>query len=259
MCPALDCVASRISRRRAAAAAGTTACAVIDPRFARIDRYGSPEIAMNLALADSTFPRGFLDFLQVSQGRRHRVGTYEIERPRLERFNLALRELSPDAPRLTLDQIASAAQRALLRHADGSTPSFVVSRMAALARLEAMVDDAGWTATTDVRRQVSVLQAYRHDEYDLIPDSEPVIGLLDDAVLVDVALQLLGSELADYEDFCRFRRVAAEFAGLPESGVALTRAHWLEAMLQAHSSLGRQRGSPHRYAPDPRASLFHIA
>jgi len=215
---------------------------------------------MNLSLQDcTTFPRGFLDFLQVSRGRRHRVGTYEIERPRLERFNQALRQISPDAPNLTLDQIASAAQRALARHTDGSKPSFVVSRMAALARLEAMVADDSWSADEEVRRQVAVLQAYRRDEFDLIPDAEPVIGLLDDAVLVDVALQLLGSELADYEDFCRFRRVAAEFAGLPESGVALTRAHWLEAMLQAHSSLGRQRGSPHRYAPDPRASLFHIA
>jgi hypothetical protein len=214
---------------------------------------------MNLALADTTFPHGFLDFLQVSQGRRRRVGTYEIERPRLERFNQALRQLSPDAPTLTVDQIASAGQRALLRHADGSTPSFVVSRMAALRRLEAMVADTGWTATADTRRQVAVLQAYRRDEDDLIPDSEPVIGLLDDAVLVDVALQLLGSELADYEDFCRFRRVAAEFAGVPESGVGLTRAHWLEAMLQAHGSRDRQHGAPRRYAPDPRASLFHIA
>jgi len=215
---------------------------------------------MTPALQDSdTFPRGFLDFLQVSQGRRLRVGTFEVQRPRLEHFNQALRQISPDAPSLTVDQIASAAQRALARHADGSTPSFVVSRMAALSRLEAMVADDSWTATGEVRRQVRVLQAYRCDEYDLIPDGEPVIGLLDDAVLVDVALQLLGSELADYEDFCRFRRVAAEFAGLPESGVALNRAHWLEAMLQAHSSLGRERAHPRRYAPDPRASLFHIA
>jgi uncharacterized membrane protein YkvA (DUF1232 family) len=94
---------------------------------------------------------------------------------------------------------------------------------------------------------------------DLIPDDLRVIGLLDDAVLVDVALQLLRHELAAYEDFCRFRKVAAEFAGMREADTGLTREHWLEAMLQAHSSLGRIDAKPHqRYVPDPRASLFHI-
>jgi hypothetical protein len=36
-----------------------------------------------------TFPHGFLDFLRISQGRRHLVGDYELEPQRLERFNLA--------------------------------------------------------------------------------------------------------------------------------------------------------------------------
>ncbi|HEX2596993.1 MAG TPA: hypothetical protein VHL61_11085, partial [Luteimonas sp.] len=82
---------------------------------------------------------------------------------------------------------------------------------------------------------------------------------LDDAVLVDVALQLLRGELADYEDFCRFRRVAAQFSDTSEAGTGLTRAHWLEAILQAHSSLGLVNGKPRqRYVPDPRTSLFHI-
>jgi uncharacterized membrane protein YkvA (DUF1232 family) len=216
---------------------------------------------MNVAsIHDSiTFPHGFLDFLRISQERHHRIGDYELEPARLERFNQALRELSPEAPKMTFDQIATAAERALARHRDGSTPPFVESRMAALARLEVMVADIGWDAVAEARRQVGVLQAYRRDGNDLIPDDEPVIGLLDDAVLIDVALQMIRGELADYEDFCRFRRVAAEFAGMSEADTGLTRAHWLEAMLQAHSSLARTDAGPRqRYVPDPRASLFHI-
>ena len=205
-----------------------------------------------------TFPHGFLDFLRLSQGQHHRIEP-ELDPARLDRFNQALHALSPDAPSMTMGQIASAAQRALARHVDGGTPPFVASRMAALARLELMAKDEAWAAGDEVQRQVAVLQAYRRDGNDLIPDEAPVIGLLDDAVLVDVALQLLRAELADYEDFCRFRRVAAEFAGISEADVNLTRAHWLEAMLQAHSSLGRIHAKPpQRYVPDPRASLFHI-
>lgn len=206
-----------------------------------------------------TFPHGFLDFLRVSQDRRHRVGNCELQPERLERFNKALRAISPSAPSLTLDQMATAAQRALNHHVDDAMPPFVQSRMAALRRLEGMAADAAWQPSDEARRVVAVLRVYREDTDDLIPDEEPVIGLLDDAVLVDVGLQLLRDELADYEDFCRFRRVAAEFAGMAENETGLTRAHWLEAMLQAHSSLGRLDGTPRQqYAPDPRASLFHI-
>jgi len=206
-----------------------------------------------------TFPHGFLDFLHVSQGRRHTIGDYELEPARLDRFNHALRELSPDAPAMTLDQIASAAERAITRHRDGATPPFVQSRMAALARLEGLAADVAWSASAELKRQIGVLLEYRCDAGDLIPDDRPVIGLLDDAVLVDVALQLLRGELADYEDFCRFRRVAAEFAGMSEAETGLTREHWLEAMLQAHHSLTRvDVANEEHYVPDPRASLFHV-
>ena len=206
-----------------------------------------------------TFPHGFLDFLRISQGRRHRIGDYELQPSRLDRFNDALRALSPEAPKMTMDQIASAADRALARHHAGETPPFVQSRMAALQRLEAMAEDQAWDPSDELRRQVDVLHAYRDDEGDLIPDSEPVIGLLDDAVLVDVALQLLRGELADYEDFCRFRTVAAEFAGLPPDQTGLTRAHWLEAMVQARTSIGNvDAAAQHHYVSDPRVSLFHI-
>ena len=218
---------------------------------------------MKAAIPDRTsitFPYGFLDFLRLSQGRRHRIGDYELEPARLDRFNQALLDLAPDAPRVTMGQIASAAARALARHRDGSTPPFVVSRMAALERLEAMAADAAWGASGELHRQIDVLRAYRNDDGDLIPDAQPVIGLLDDAVLVDVALQLLRGELADYEDFCRFRRVAAEFAGVPEPDTGLTRSHWLEAMMQAHESPA-WADIPDA-APccrgDARASLFHV-
>jgi hypothetical protein len=38
----------------------------------------------------------------------------------------------------------------------------------------------------------------------------------------------------------------------------LTRRHWLEAIEQAHASLAEGAAKPRRFAPDPRASLFHI-
>lgn len=205
-----------------------------------------------------TFPHGFLDFLKVSPGRRHHVGDYELEPQRLERFNQALRDLSPEAPAMTLDQIATAAKRALLKHPDSDMPPFVQSRLTTLARLEALAADDDFGPSQELHRQLAILRAYRIDEGDLIPDAVAVVGLLDDAVLIDVSLQLLQEELAEYEDFCRFRKVAAEFAGIDESATGLTREHWMEAFQQAHVSLARATAAPKRFVPDPRASLFHI-
>lgn len=205
-----------------------------------------------------TFPHGFLDFLKVSPGRRHHVGEYELQPHRLERFNKALRDLSPEAPAMTLDQVASAAKRALLKHADGATPPFVQSRMDALQRLDTMAGDGDFGPSPELRRQVRILQAYRREDADLIPDDVAVVGLLDDAVLVDVALQLLHDELGEYEDFCRFRRVAAEFASIDEDATGLTRVQWIEAIEQAQASLAKVGAKPRRFVPDPRASLFHI-
>ncbi len=132
--------------------------------------------------------------------------------------------------------------------------------MDSLARLQEMSNDAAWALAADVARQVEVLTEYRVDANDLIPDALPVIGLLDDAVLVDVALQLLRDEVAGYEDFCRFRRVAADFAGMSEVAMGLTRRQWLEALLQARQRSGGfdHQARPTRYVADPRASLFHV-
>lgn len=206
-----------------------------------------------------TYPHGFLDFLTAPARHGHRVGDYELQPSGLLRFNTALAAISPESPCLSLDQVATAAQRALDRYPDGGTPVFVSSRMASLARLEALAADAGWNASDALRAELAVLQDYLAASDDLIPDHLPVVGRVDDAVLVDVALQRTREELADFEDFCRFRRVAAECSGLEADALGLSREQWLEALEQSHRGRGRgpRRGRA-RYAPDPRASLFHV-
>ena len=207
-----------------------------------------------------TFPHGFLDFLTLAPQRSHTVAGFELDPDGLARFNAALYQLSPDAPRLTLEQMASAAQRAFERYAPNAQPAFVVSRIAALERMEDLAADPAWQLDPELPRQLQVLREYRAAGNGLLPNHLPVIGLLDDAVLIDVALQLLRDELRDYEDFCRFRRVAADFAGVPIDATGLIREHWLEAMLQAKVSVTRLDGNAaHRYVPDPRSTLFHIA
>ncbi len=206
-----------------------------------------------------TYPHGFLDFLTLTPKRGHRIGDYEMQPAGLERFNGALRALSPESPSLTLDQMATAAQRALDRYPDGSTPAFVTSRMASLTRLESLATDAAWGADDDLCGYLRTVHEYIADTDDLIPDELPVVGRLDDAVLVDVTLQLVREDLAEYEDFCRFRQVAADFANVSVEATGLTRAQWIEALMQSRGRKPQRYGHTRsRVAPDPRVSLFHV-
>ncbi len=206
-----------------------------------------------------TFPHGFLDFLTLTPKRGHWIGDYEMQPARLERFNASLRALSPESPSLTLDQMATAAQRALDRYPNGNQPAFVTSRLAALARLDSLAADVAWGADDDLCGYLRTVHEYLVETEDLIPDELPVVGLLDDAVLIDVTLQLVREDLAEYEDFCRFRQVAADFANIPIGDTGLTRAQWLEALMQSRGRKPQRYGhSRTRSAPDPRISLFHI-
>ncbi len=206
-----------------------------------------------------TYPQGFLEFLTASPRHGYRIGDHELGAAGLERFNAALRSINPESPSLTLDQIAAAAQRALDRYPDGGQPAFVSSRLASLARLQAMVDDIGWDASDELRSGLRVLAEYIADPGGLIPDTLPVVGRLDQAVLIDIILQGVTDELADFEDFCRFRRIAADCTGIAVAETGLNRQQWLEALAHAHGGGDHGRRRPRRrYVADPRASLFHV-
>lgn len=206
-----------------------------------------------------TYPKGFLDFLTLTPKRGHRIGEYDLLADNLDRFNAALGALSPESPTLTLDQMATAAQRALDRYSDGQQPAFITSRLATLARLETLATDPGWPPDESLDARIRTIHDYAHDPRRLLPDDLPVVGKLDVAVLIDVLLQIVRDDLADYEDFSRFRQVAAEFAGIAIAETGLTQAQWIEALEQARNGSSRRYGRVRvRYAPDPRATLFHI-
>ena len=204
-----------------------------------------------------TYPHGFLDFLALNPKHDQEVGGHRLEPAGLERLNAALRALSPESPHLTLAQVATAGQRALDRYPDGGRTAFVTARLRTLALLEAMCADPLWDTDQAVPERIAAIHSYRDGDCRLLPDAWPVLGGIDVAVLVDVAAQLMAGELTDYEDYCRFRQVSADFAGIPASETGIGRQQWLQALSQATPRPRRFQARP-GYAPDPRATLFRI-
>jgi hypothetical protein len=187
-----------------------------------------------------TFPHGYLDFLAPTPACRNKLDEYEIDPDRLVYFNGVLQQISGSDLQLNMDQIVTAAKACTRALPGRAAPGF---RRVAIALLAAPRRNGGERGLAARRRRPATdrtpaclcRRAGR-----LLPDALPVIGQLDDALLIDVAVQVLRDELADYEDYCRFCQVAADFASVDIAEVHLTRAQWCQALSQAYD------GSPHR-------------
>jgi uncharacterized membrane protein YkvA (DUF1232 family) len=104
------------------------------------------------------------------------------------------------------EEILGAASDFIAKLRQSDLPDFVTDRLVKMETLLAMLTDPDWRLETDERGQVLAALAYACDPEDIIPDEIPGIGLLDDAVMVELVFRELQHELEAYEDFRRFRK-----------------------------------------------------
>jgi uncharacterized membrane protein YkvA (DUF1232 family) len=77
----------------------------------------------------------------------------------------------------------------------------VRKRIVAVQRLILMLEDEAWALPQPERGQVLETLVYFSDPEDLIPDDIEVIGLLDDAIVLEILLRRLRHVLRAYADF----------------------------------------------------------
>lgn len=184
---------------------------------------------MQLPSTNPPLPVPWNRSLRRQPPRRHRIGTLQLQEPALERFNRTLLDCDPFGRQLDADQIVSAA-RALCAEGDGlPIPASIYARMRCAALLHVLQSDRQWQMEADAARQVEVILRYVMESDDLIPHDEPVIGHLDDAILMDAAWPGLRAEAAYYLDYRRLRRLEADVRGLQPASFHFNRNDWLEA------------------------------
>lgn len=130
---------------------------------------------------------------------------FELAEADLEYFRNRLRAAQERFGTHNEDEIISGAE-ALANRTSGSTvPEFMGERLEVLRKMIAMVRDADWRLEGDDRRHVLNALTYFADPEDLIPDAIPGIGLLDDAIMIDLAANELRPEIDAFDEFCENR------------------------------------------------------
>ena len=156
-------------------------------------------------------------------------------------FNDLLHALHPDAPHVDAGALASVA-RWLLDLPPDQAEDLLQARLGRLQELQALAADRDWNLDAALAARVARLLAYVEAPRDLIPDDEPVVGRLDDALLVELAWPMIADELEDYRDFSRFRD---ETGGHPD------RERWLAARLEEGALWEQMHRVRHQHYVDP--------
>ena len=84
-------------------------------------------------------------------------------------------------------------------------PTFVIEAVGTLEDLLGVLDDKDYAAPAPIHRSVLAALAYFADAKDVIPDDIPMVGFLDDAIMIKLVEDELKHELWGYRKFCKFR------------------------------------------------------
>jgi len=84
-------------------------------------------------------------------------------------------------------------------------PDFVGERIPMLEMLISMLTDDEWQLPETDRERLLATFVYFADPEDILPDDIPVIGYLDDVIIIELVLRELKHVREAYEDFCDFR------------------------------------------------------
>lgn len=183
--------------------------------------------------------------------RRRKVGTIALGDAAVKRFNQLLAHIAPNATSVSADQLVTLA-RWLQQQPGGQAMAILSERLGRAEQLRRMLNDSDWDTGADTRDRARMLTSYLQQVDDLIPDHLPLVGLLDDALLVELTWPAFEGETRDYADFCRFR--AAE---RPRGNAAERRLAWENACLAEAALLQQRRGVRSRpYAAGPRLPDF---
>lgn len=131
--------------------------------------------------------------------------SFEISDRDLRRFRSEMRRARQSVKDADEQDIVAAAKASLEEVGSREVPEFVKQRIPQLGALLDMLQDEQWDLDAGARAKILGALIYFSDPEDLIPDGIPGLGLLDDAIVIELVLEELKHDIEAYRDFLNFR------------------------------------------------------
>lgn len=146
----------------------------------------------------------------------------------LKLFVDSIKSAQKKADKLDAVSIVGAARELLVNTGSAELPDFITTRLKQLDTMIEMVEDAGFGLPEEDRGNVLAALAYFASPDDILPDDLPVLGFLDDAIMIELCVRELQHEIEAYRDFRRWRDNEATRRGESKAGLMLNRVEWAE-------------------------------
>ncbi len=138
-------------------------------------------------------------------------------------------------------QVIEAADEVLQKARKMEVPEYVGKRLEGLQALISMLVDRQWLLPDKERERVRTALLYFAEPEDIIPDHIPGIGLLDDAIMIELIERELRPEIDAYHDFCEYRQKGGKSPQVADPGLEKRRSQLHERMRRRRRS-GRSGG-----------------
>lgn len=174
--------------------------------------------------------------------RRHTIGEIEVSDYAVDLLNRTIEKVDGSHLPLSVDQIVTCGRQLQDEtSANLKLPLCIYERFRTLALMDAMTKDFDWKIEDVASYRIEVILDYvkRHEE--LIPHDAPLVGHLDDAILVEATASTLTNELENYIDYRRLRKLEAYLQGMPLSAFTYYRENWLESRAAEQALIKYQR------------------
>ena len=165
---------------------------------------------------------------------------FDLEETDLEYFRSIMKKAGTSSERAADEEVVAHAHAMIANVKGANLPAFVAQRIDRVESLIDMLRDDEWQLTGGERNNVVTALAYFVEPKDVIPDDVPVLGYIDDAIMIELIIRELKHEIDAFDDFRRYQREETSRNRDPY----VTREDWLAAKRsELHQRMRRRRNS----------------
>lgn len=163
--------------------------------------------------------------------RRHSVGNVNVSNFAVEVLNESISKIDDTYSSLSADQITSCGRQLISSQVYSAQlpASCILERFKTVGYLDRMVKDGDWDIEDLAAYKIEILLDYVKLHEELIPHDAPMIGHLDDAILVEASWRTLREEIESYADYRRLRKLESDLQGKDLREFHYNRQNWLES------------------------------